>query len=117
MARTTQPTTTSANGQVAVTAGTRGFNYPYYVENIQRKMGNNLYRGEVDPRTPAGSRTYIIFTVRRDGGATDVRLDKSSGSPTLDQACVRAARRVDTFGPLPSPPSDGNLSVSYYCDY
>ena len=30
---------------------------------------------------------------------------------------ARAARRVDTFGPLPSPPGDGNLNVSYYCDY
>ena len=117
MARTTMPTTTSSNGQVAVTAGARGFNYPYYVENIQRKMKDNLYRGEVDTRTPAGSRTFILFTVRRDGSPTDAKLDKSSGSPTLDQACLRAARRVDTFGPLPSPPGDGNLSVSYYCDY
>ena len=109
MARTTQPTTTSTNGQVAVTAGARGFNYPYYVETIQRKMKDNLYRGEVDTRTPAGARSYILFTIRRDGTTSDARLDKSSGSPTLDQACLRAARRVDTFGPLPSPPSDGNL--------
>ncbi|WP_263352094.1 TonB family protein [Acidicapsa acidisoli] len=117
MARTTQPTTTSANGQVAVTAGTRGFNYPYYVETIQRKVFENTRMGEVDPRTPKGTRTYILFTVRRDGTLANAQLDKSSGSPTLDQACLRAARRVDTFGPLPSPPSDGNLSVSYYCDY
>jgi len=73
--------------------------------------------GEVDPRTPRGTRAYILFTVRRDGTLTEIRMDKSSGSPTLDQACLRAARRVDTFGPLPSPPSDGNLQVSYYCDY
>ena len=117
MARTTMPTTTSTNGQVSVTAGARGFNYPYYVENIQRKMRDNLYKGEVDARTPAGARAYIIFTIHRDGSTADAKLDKSSGSPTLDQACVRAARRVDTFGPLPSPPGDGNLSVSYYCDY
>ena len=117
MPRATQPSATSANGQVAVTAGARGFNYPYYVENIQRKMKDNLYRGEVDPRTPAGTRAYIVFTVRRDGSVTDAHMDKASGSSTLDQACLRAARRVDTFGPLPSPPGDGNLSVSYYCDY
>jgi protein TonB len=117
MPRATQPTTTSANGQVAVTAGARGFNYPFYVETIQRKMKENLYRGEVDPRTPTGTRAYIVFTVRRDGTVTDQRMDKASGSSTLDQACLRAARRVDTFGPLPSPPGDGNLSVSYYCDY
>jgi protein TonB len=117
MPRSMQPTTTSSNGQVAVTAGARGFNYPWYVENIQRKMRDNMNRGEVDARTPAGARTYILYTVRRDGTVNDVRLDKSSGSPTLDRACMRAAQRVDTFGPLPSPPSDGPLNVSYYCDY
>jgi protein TonB len=117
MARSTVPTTTSTNGQVAVTAGSKGFNYPYYVETIQRKTHENLERGVVDPRTPKGARTYIYFTIRRDGSVTDVKLDKSSGSQTLDLACQRAAKRVDTFGPLPSPSSDGNLSVSYYCDY
>lgn len=115
--RTTLPTTTSANGEVAVTSGSRGFNYPFYVEAIQRKMAQNMVRGEVDPRTPKGTQANILFTVRRDGSATDVKLDKSSGSPTLDRACLRAAQRVDTFGPLPSPASDGNLTVSYYCDY
>jgi protein TonB len=115
--RSIQPQAVSTNGQTAVTSGARGFNYPYYVENIQRKMKDNLYRGEVDPRTPQGARAYILFTIKRDGSPADAKLDKSSGSPTLDQACVRAARRVDTFGPLPSPPGGGNLQVSYYCDY
>jgi protein TonB len=117
MARTMQPTTTSANGQVSVTAGTRGFNYPFYVETIQRKVYENTRMGEVDPRTPRGTRVYVLFTIRRDGSMADLRVDKSSGSPTLDQACQHAVRRVDTFGPLPSPASEGNLSVSYYCDY
>jgi protein TonB len=81
-------------------------------------MQQNLYRGEVDPRTPHGAQANILFTIRRDGtGAADVKIDKSSGSPTLDRACIRAEQRVDTFGPLPSPPSDGALVVSYHCDY
>jgi protein TonB len=117
MQRSAQPTTTSANGQVTVTAGSRGFSYPYYVEGIQRKMQQNTNRNEVDSRTPRGAQANILFTIHRDGTPADARLDKSSGSPTLDQACLRAARRVDTFGPLPSPPGDGNLSVSYYCEY
>ncbi len=33
---------------------------------------------------------------------SNVRLDRSSGSPTLDSSCLRAAQRVDTFGPLPA---------------
>jgi protein TonB len=116
MQRSTQATT-SADGQVAVTSGSRGFNYPYYISALQRKMKQNLYQGEVDPRTPKGTRSYILFTIRRDGSPSDIRLDKSSGSPTLDRACLHAAQRVDTFGPLPSPPSDASPNVSYYCEY
>ena len=54
-----------------------------------------------DPRTPKGARAYIEFDINRDGSHGDVRLDRSSGSPTWDNVCVRAAQRVDTFGPLP----------------
>ena len=115
--RALQSATTSANGQVAVSSGAKGFNYPWYIAGIQRKFGQSSYRGEVDPRTPAGSRAYILFTIRRDGSPTDVKMDRSSGSPTLDRACMRAAQRVDTYGPLPSPPSEGNAMVSYYCEY
>jgi protein TonB len=117
MQRATQASTTSTNGQVAVTSGSRGFNYPFYIEGIQRKFAQNGFRGEVDPRTPKGARTYIFFVIKRDGTPTDVKLDKSSGSPTLDRACVRAAQRVDTYGPLPSPASDPPPNVSYYCEY
>jgi protein TonB len=112
-----QSATTSANGQVAVSSGAKGFNYPWYIAGIQRKFAQSSYRGEVDPRTPAGSRAYILFTIRRDGSPSDVKMDRSSGSITLDRACMRAAQRVDTYGPLPSPPSDGNAMVSYYCEY
>ncbi|WP_263357743.1 TonB C-terminal domain-containing protein [Acidicapsa ligni] len=118
MQRTAQPGTTTV-GATSVTAspGSRGFNYPWYIQNIQRKMQQNLYRGEVDPRTPVGSRTYITWVIRRDGTGMEAKLDKSSGSPTLDRACLRAEQRVDTFGPLPSPPSDPPPNVSYYCEY
>lgn len=109
--------TTTSDGPVSVTSGTRGFNYPFYVENIKRRMLQSLYRGEIDPRTAKGAQAYILFTIRRDGGPTEIRMDRSSGSPTLDQACLRAAQRVDSFGPLPSPVTDGPLHVSYYCEY
>ncbi len=109
--------TATSDGPVSVTAGTRGFNYPFYVENIKRRMTQSLYRGEIDPRTAKGAQAYILFTIRRDGSPTEIRMDRSSGSPTLDQACIHAAQRVDSFGPLPSPVTDGPLHVSYYCEY
>ena len=109
--------TATSDGPVSVTSGTRGFNYPFYVENIKRRMLQSLYRGEIDPRTTKGAQAFILFTIRRDGSPTEIRMDRSSGSPTLDQACLRAAQRVDSFGPLPSPVTDGPLHVSYYCEY
>ena len=116
--RSAQPTNSTTIGSVTVSSsGARGFNYPYYVQSIERKMQQNLFRGEVDPATPHGSEVNILFTIRRDGSVSDIKLDKSSGSPTFDRACLRSAQRVDTFGPLPSPPSDGNLMVSHHCDF
>jgi protein TonB len=117
MQRSALPGTTTTLGQSTVTSGGRGFNYPYYVDGINRKVQQNTYMGEVDPRTPKGAQANILFTIRRDGSGSDIKMDRSSGSPTLDRACLRAAQRVDTFGPLPSPPSDGPLIVSYHCDY
>jgi periplasmic protein TonB len=70
-----------------------------------------------DPRTPKGARAYIEFKIYRDGSHGDVRLDNSSGSSTWDTVCMRAAQRVDTFGPLPTQYSGSNLEVYYYCEY
>lgn len=109
--------TAITDGPVAVTSGSRGFNYPFYVDNIKRRMLQSIYRGEIDPRTPKGAQAYILFTIGRDGAPSNIRMDRSSGSPTLDQACQRAAQRVDSFGSLPSPVTDGPLNVSYYCEY
>jgi periplasmic protein TonB len=118
MQRSAVPANTTTVGSTTVnSSGSRGFNYPYYVSNINRKVQQNTNLREVDARTPRGAQANILFTIRRDGSGSEFKMDRSSGSPTLDQACLRAAQRVDTFGALPSPPGDGPLIVSYHCDY
>lgn len=91
--------------------------FGWYVDQITRKMTASWNKFEVDPRTPRGTRSYIIFTIHRDGSPSDVRLDRSSGSPTLDRSCLRGAQRVDTFGGLPGAYHQSTLRVSYYCEY
>jgi protein TonB len=110
-------TSTTIGTVTASSGGVKGFPYPYYLQNLERKMQQNVYMNEVDARTPKGTQANIIFTIQRDGRPTDAKLDRSSGSPTLDQACLRGVQRIDSFGPLPSPPSEGNLYVSHHCDY
>ena len=92
---------TGSNGPTTV--GDNGFAslYPWYVDQINRKMGSTWNQYEVDPRTPKGARVYLIFTIHRDGSVSDMQLDRSSGSPTLDTSCERGVQRVDTFGNLP----------------
>jgi protein TonB len=106
-----------SSGPAAV--GDNGFAsmFPWYVDQINKKMGTTWNRFEVDPRTPKGIRVYLTFTIHKDGSVSNVRLDRSSGSPTLDVSCERGVQRVDTFGNLPPSYNQGTLQVSYYCEY
>lgn len=91
--------------------------YPWYVDQINRIMSQNWNKREVDSRTPAGARVYLVFIIHRDGSVSGVQLDRSSGSPSLDTSCQRAVQRVDTFGNLPSNYNQSTLRVSYYCEF
>jgi protein TonB len=114
--RSAQPQTAS-NGPTAVGDSDFASMFGWYVDQINRKMAATWNRSEADPRTPKGTRVYLIFTIHRDGSPSDARLDRSSGSPTLDRSCVRAVQRVDTFGQLPAAYRQNTLMVSYYCEY
>jgi periplasmic protein TonB len=106
-----------ANGPTSVNNGDFGSRFGWYVEGISRKMSMNWYKSLVDQNTPRGARAYIDFTLAKDGSVSNVRLDRSSGSSTLDSSCMRAAERVDTFGALPAGYNESTLLVSYYCEY
>lgn len=118
-AGSSMPRTTMAqtNGPTSVSDGDFGSRFPWYVDGISRKMAANWYKQEVDPRTPKGVRCYIIFTVHRDGTVSGVQMDRSSGSPTLDRSCIRAAQRIDTFGAFPSQYNQSTVMVSHFFEY
>jgi protein TonB len=116
MPRATQPQSGS-NGPAQVGDNDFASMFGWYVDQINRKMANSWYKQEVDPRTAHGARVYLIFTIARDGAPSDVQLDRSSGSPTLDRSCMRGVQRVDTFGSLPGAYRQSTLKVSYYCEY
>jgi protein TonB len=111
---------TSQNGSVGPTSvsdGDFGNRFGWYVDGINRKMATSWYKPEVDPHTPRGARVFLIFTINRGGAPSDVRIDRSSGSPTLDRSCQRGVQRVDSFGNLPPLYTQSTLKVSYYCEY
>jgi protein TonB len=108
-----------AKGGFGVTGGGGDFGtrYGWYVEVIQRKVSENWLKYEVDPGINNAQRVYITFEVARDGHPYDVKVEQSSGVPSLDQSAVRALLRIDTFGPLPSDYNGSKISVEYWFDY
>lgn len=94
--------------------GDFGSRFSWYVDNVRRKITENWLRYEIDPHTPSGRRTYITFDINRDGAPSNVRIEQSSGIPSLDQSAVRALERIDTFGPLPGGYSGNRVSVEFW---
>jgi periplasmic protein TonB len=100
-----------------VTGGGQGFNDPYYVGIIQRKVQQAWYLQEVDPRTQGGLQARVVFSIARDGTPSNIRISQSSGSPSLDTSALRAVQRVESFGPLPPGYSGSSVSVEYTFSY
>lgn len=108
-----------AKGGFGITGGGGDFGtkYAWYVRVIQQKVSDNWLRYEVDPRISTAQRVYITFDVTRDGHPTNVRVEQSSGVPSLDISAVRALQRIDTFGALPADYPGGKISVEFWFDY
>ncbi len=104
-------------GQTTVGDTNFGSLYPWYVDQINRTMSQNWNKGQVDSHTPKGARVFMVFSIHRDGSVSDLQLDHSSGSSTLDRSCLLAAQRVSTFGNLPAAYNQSTLKVSYYCEF
>ena len=97
--------------------GDFGDRYAWYVRVVQQKVSENWLKYEVDPRITEAQRVYVTFDVMRDGHPTNVRVEQSSGVPSLDQSAIRAIQRIDTFGPLPGDYAGNKVSVEFWFDY
>ncbi|MDE3106112.1 MAG: energy transducer TonB [Acidobacteriota bacterium] len=116
--RIAQATMQLRNGTASVTVDDRNFGdrFAYYVNIVNRKVAQNWYTQEADPRASAGKRVTVIFDIGRDGMPSNIRIGTRSGSPSLDTSAVRAVQRVqdEGFGPLPQ---GNNITVEYSFDY
>ncbi len=97
--------------------GDFGSRFAYYVRGVQQRISENWLKYEVDPRITSAQRVYVIFDIARDGHPGNVRVEQSSGVPSLDVSAVRAVQRVDSFGALPSEYAGNKVSVEFWFDY
>jgi periplasmic protein TonB len=97
--------------------GDFGNRFGWYVNAMRNKISENWLKYEIDPRISTASRCYVTFDITRSGQPTNIRIEQSSGVPSLDQSAVRALQRIDTFGPLPADYSGSRVSVEFWFDY
>ena len=106
-------------GGLSFTGGTGDFGsrFGWYVDGVRRKVSENWLKYEIDPRIDAARRVYIYFEVTRSGQPVNIRVEQSSGIPSLDQSALRALQRIDTFGPLPREYAGNYVAVEFWFDY
>jgi protein TonB len=109
--------TSASNSPVAIGEGDFGSRFGWYVNVINRKVRENWYVQEVDPSTPAGRQAVVAFSIARDGSPSNFQIVRSSGVQSLDTSAIRAAQRVDSFGPLPPGYNGSSVSVAYTFTY
>ena len=112
-------TTSNAKGGLSFSGGTGDFGsrFGWYVDGVRRKVSDNWMKYEVDPRVDAARRVYIYFEIDRSGSPTNIRVEQSSGVPSLDESAMRALQRIDTFGPLPPDYQGRYVAVEFWFDY
>lgn len=89
-----------------------GSRFANYVRLVNQTVSRNWYKPDVS----APRRAYIQFDIMRDGTPTNVRIEQSSGVPSLDQLAMRAVQRSE-FPALPGDYSGSKVSVEFWFDY
>jgi protein TonB len=97
--------------------GDFGSRYAWYVDGVRRKVSENWLKYQIDPTVSTARRVYITFDISRSGSPGNVKIEQSSGVPSLDISAMRALQRIDTFGPLPNDYSGSRVSVEFWFDY
>ena len=101
----------------AVNINTKSFKYMSYFSGIKEKIEWAwVYPQEAQQRGQMGVLT-LTFTILRDGSLKTVKLVRSSGFQSLDQAAIRAVRDAADFGPMPSSWDDEELTILANFEY
>ena len=85
--------------------------YAWYVQHVQKTVAAAWYVPEIN--NAAGRRCIIAFVIQPDGSPSNVRIEQSSGVPTLDLSAMRAVQRIDSFGPVPT---HEKIAVEFWFD-
>lgn len=107
------------------TAGLRGdigtdsnFEFAYYLQQVRDLIASNWSPPSGLVNSGAEVRSVVYFKISRDGGVSDIRLERSSGNEYYDRAGLRAVTVSNGhMPPLPNGFVGGWLGVHFGFDW
>lgn len=91
------------------TVDNASFDYPYWFTQAFYKIQTN-WHNPIDADGPLVCVVY--FQVLKSGRVVEARVDRTSGIPAFDQACVTAVDRSSPFPPFPKEFGDEILGIT-----
>jgi TonB family protein len=86
------------------------------VRLVQQKISENWLTYGL-AHIQSASRVCLNFDINRHGEPSNVRIEQSSGVPSLDESALSAVKRISTFFPLPANYKGDKVSVLFWFDY
>ena len=86
-------------GSAGVSTDLPNFPYPWYISQVRLMLWNQWKRR----MPPSGGDGNVVFSILRNGGMTDLRVESSSGDLDFDKAAIES---VQAAAPFPALPSD-----------
>jgi TonB family protein len=96
--------TAGAGGGTGGAFGTGGtpFPFPWYVENVLSKIEINWVKPYIVETAPQEYNCVVYFVITRVGQVKDIKIEQSSGIPSLDLSAESAIQSSTPFPPLPN---------------
>ncbi|MBF0170887.1 MAG: TonB family protein [Nitrospinae bacterium] len=89
--------------------------YSYYMQILNDKVNENWVTLGIDINGKRAN-PVVRFDIDRDGRALNIRLDKTSGAPALDESALAAIRTLE-LPPLPSEYPTELMRIRFTFDY
>ncbi len=67
-----------------------------------RQISNFAYIPQLPVTSPKTGNVLLKLTISRDGQLLDIQMERSSGSGSLDDGVMEAARLASPYPPLPA---------------
>lgn len=102
-------------GTEGVRLDIENFEFPYYLDAIQRKIQQNLFSPRLDGVRQL--QTVVYFRIARNGHVHDLTIERPSGVLLFDNAALRALKTADPLPPLPDGYVEDYLGVHFVFEY